>query len=512
MSDRRDAIPRILIVLSLAAMAATLGWLRSVSAEYALFADFLADGKLVWSLDAAASITTALLVVVLVEEVVVRLMLAICGVQPTGFQRAGLYAVLGTAAGTVVLTHLGVNITAVFATSAILTAVLGLALQPALGGLIAGLTLHTDRELRIGDAIMQDGEPVQVMAFNWRSVSGRKLDGSLVVIPNAHVVDRTIEILPRDRSVRADTVFPAPITTAPQRLCDLVGDLVADFPEVDDSQPIVVAPVAFDPDKALTRYRIRYWIHAYADRSDIDSEVLRRVWYALQREDVAWPVNSFYGSELRIPQGPAALLARDWPETVTAALAQAPPHPALAGLPAGFALATAVAGVPLFYAASERIVLPPRVRGSVCLLIQGEVRETASEFDTLAMAGQLAVARLPDRGVERLSRRITVKRISDRLAEYIGPYAEIVVRRAADELTDLAKIGQRVSDEIADPTLRRAFLADIITPEERRHGPGMIFRLRRDAVGNLVSDPLLRAVKACALVAIPLEALAAHAP
>ena len=514
-------MPRLLVVLSLAAMAAVLWWFHSVSAGFQLFA----SPGFTRGLDVAASVTTALLAVAVAGYAIVRLVLvAICGIEPTGFQRAGLYAVLGMAAGAAVLTHLGVNVTAVFATSAILTAVFGFALQPTLNGLIGGLTLHTDRVLRIGDAILHNGNPVEVTAFNWRSVSGRKLDGSLVVFPNARIVDGTIEILPRDRPVRTDTVFPVPITVVPQRLSDLVGELVADFAEVDDGQPVTVAPVAFEPDKALARYRVRYWVHAYADRSDLEAEVLRRIWYALRREGIAWPVNNFYDPEFRTSQRPSVLLAHDWPELIAAALARAPAQPDLAGLLAHPAQAIAKAGLPLFYAASERIVLPPRAYGSMCLLVQGVAYEIASEFDTLSNAGsnpgsnaesspgQLDGNWEPALDSKRLSHRAAIKHISDRLAEVIGPYAEVAVRRAAGEVAGCAEICARVADEIADPLLRQAFLAETRTPEERSHGPGLVFRLRRDAAGNFVPDPLLRAAEACALVAIPIGMLASTAP
>ncbi|HEY0206852.1 MAG TPA: mechanosensitive ion channel domain-containing protein [Acetobacteraceae bacterium] len=501
-------MPRVLAALSLAALAAMLWWFHGVSATFQLFA----SPGLTRGLDVAASVTTALLAVTLAGHAIVRLvLLTIYGIEPTGFQRAGLYAILGTVAGAAVLTHLGVNVAAVFATSAILTAVFGFALQPTLNGLIGGLTLHTDRVLRIGDAILHDGNPVEVTAFNWRSVSGRKLDGSLVVFPNARIVDGTIEILPRDHPVRADTVFPVPITIVPQRLSDLVGELVADFAEVDDGQPVTVAPIAFEPDKALARYRVRYRVYAYADRSDVEAEVLRRIWYALQREGIAWPVNTFYDPEFRIPQVPSVLLAHDWPEAIAAAIARAPAQPDLLRILAHSAQEIATAGLPLFYAATERIVLPPRACGSVCLLVRGMAYEIASEFDTLSSPGQLDGNREFARDPKRLLQRAAVKHISDRLAEVIGPYAEVAVRRAAGEVAGCAEICVKVADEIEDPVLRRAFLAETSMPEERRHGPGLLFRLRRDAAGNFVPDPLLRAAEACALVAIPPGTLAADA-
>ncbi len=157
-------------------------------------------------------------------------------------------------------------------------------------------------------------------------------------------------------------------------------------------------------------------------------------------------------------------------------------------------------------------MLPPRACGSVCLLVRGMAYEIASEFDTLSSPGQLDGNRESASNPKRLLQRAAVKHISDRLAEVIGPYAEVAVRRAAGEVAGCAEICAKIADEIADPVLRRAFLAEASTPEERRHGPGLVFRLRRDAAGNFVPDPLLRAAEACALVAIPPGMLAADAP
>ena len=502
-------MPRIFAILSLAATAAALWWLRSVSADYQLFAAL----TFTWCLDVAAAAVTALLVVLLTGRAVVGLMLAAGdGVDPNGFHRASVYAVLGIVAAAAVLVHLGVNLTAVFATSAVLTAVLGFALQPSLGGLISGLTLHSDRVLRVGDAILQDGEPIEVTAFNWRSVSGRKLDGTAVVFPNARIVDRTIEILPADRPVRAEMVFAAPITMAPQRLSDLVAELVADFAEVDDDQPVIVAPIAFDPEKALAQYRVRYWIHAYADRSDLEGEVLRGVWYVLQREGVPWPLSVLYDTPSRTLAASAAPDADDWPDIIAAAIHRAP-HPDRDALSACPVQDLACAGIPLRYSAFERIVLPSRVRGHVCLLVQGTVYEVASEFDTLPrpaavmLAGRVCRPAGSGHDADLLSRRAKINRISHRLADAIGPYAETAVRRAAGGSAGIDEICLSVADEIADPVVRRAFLADTVAPEERRYAPGFVVRSLGAVPGDPLPDTLLRAATACTFVAIPPQVL-----
>ena len=501
-------MPRIFVILSLVATAATLWWFRSVSADYQLFAAL----TFTWCLDVAASIVTALVMVLLIGHGIVRLVLVTGdGIDPNGFHRASLYAVLGIVAAAGVLAHLGVNLTAVFATSAVLTAVLGFALQSSLGGLISGLTLHSDRVLRVGDGILQNGEFIEVTCFNWRSVSGRKLDGTTVVFPNARIVDQAIEILPRDRPVRAETVFAAPLTAAPQLLSDLIGELVADFAEVDDDQPVIVAPIAFDPEKALAHYRVRYWVHAYADRSDLEGEVLRGVWYALQREGIPWPLSILYDTASRSLPAPAGPIANGWAEIIAQAIARAPPHPDREAVMACPAQDIARAAIPLHYSTSERVVLPSRVQGHVCLLVQGTVQEVASEFATLPRPGKSCGLAGDSRDRSSLSRRAKINRISHRLADAIGPFAEQVVRRAAADFAGIDEICVNVADEIADPTLRQAFLAETAAPEERRYTPGFMFRNMGEATGKSAPNILLRAVDTCIFVAIPPQMLSSRA-
>ncbi len=489
----------MIAILSLAAAVVALWWFRSVSADYQLFAAL----TFTWALDVAASVATAVLAILLIGRAIIGLAsLSVDGADPNGFQRASLYAVLAIVAAAAVLGHLGVNITAVFATSAVLTAILGFALQPSLGGLIGGLTLHTDRALRVGDAIVHNGQFVVITAFNWRSVSGRRSDGTTIVFPNARIVDQTIEILADDRPVRAETMFAAPLSMPPHRLSELVGQIVSDFAEVDDDQPVLVAPMAFEPEKATARYRVRYWLHAYADTGDLDGEILRGLWYALQREGIPWPLSILYDTALHGARIPAASPADDWPRDIAAALARVPqPGPdGITGRPPHDIAAT---GIVLHYAPSERIVLPQRVHGHVCLLVQGTVYEVSAVFDTLHRPRLSAGPAKRGRNAAFLSRRTRLRRISSKLAEIIGPYAETAVHRAAAEAASLDDIPAIVAHEIADPVLRQAFLAGTATPGERRHGPGLVLNTGAPQPGIAPRDTRWRAAEACAFVAIP---------
>ncbi|RPI98210.1 MAG: hypothetical protein EHM31_12095, partial [Candidatus Aminicenantes bacterium] len=87
---------------------------------------------------------------------------------------------------------LGFNIGPLLAGSAILTAVLGLALQGVLGNIFSGLSLHYTRSFSRGDWIKVGETEGQVVDTNWRETRIRDRASNIVVIPNTVVASQTI--------------------------------------------------------------------------------------------------------------------------------------------------------------------------------------------------------------------------------------------------------------------------------------------------------------------------------
>ncbi|MDQ1422026.1 MAG: hypothetical protein QOJ52_3988, partial [Acidimicrobiaceae bacterium] len=256
--------------LLLAALCAALWWYSSIAERYDLF-----GGTLGFVLDVAASVATAALLVAIVAEALIALGFTVLAMaKPTGFERAAVYAVLSIFALGLVLNHFGVAITTVLATSAVLTAIVGLALQPTLGALIAGLTLN--RMLKIGDGIILGGEALSVTEMGWRSVSATRGDGSRVLLSNARVLDGGFEIISGDQPMRAEMALVAPLAVEPQRITDTLTSCIADIGGIDVARPIGVGPDRFDVEKAQARYRLRFWLRDFRDRTEMEEEILRR--------------------------------------------------------------------------------------------------------------------------------------------------------------------------------------------------------------------------------------------
>ena len=68
--------------------------------------------------------------------------------------------------------------------SAVLTVVVGFALQDILGNLFSGIVLNFEDSFKIGDWMSIEDHEGQVEQFGWRSFKIRTIDRELIVFPN----------------------------------------------------------------------------------------------------------------------------------------------------------------------------------------------------------------------------------------------------------------------------------------------------------------------------------------
>ena len=184
-----------------------------------------------------------------------------------------------------------VSLGAVFTTSAIITAVVGLALQETLGNLFAGLALHLQKTVQVGDMVRAGETFGTVEELSWRAVKLRTMEGNLVLIPNSAAGRERLEIYPRPgrpiaRILHVGLEYQATPEQAKRALTGALRGLpgIAAAPE----------PVAYLKtfDASGVTYELRYWLEDYARYLEVDSMAHERVWYALERANlpIAYPV------------------------------------------------------------------------------------------------------------------------------------------------------------------------------------------------------------------------------
>jgi small-conductance mechanosensitive channel len=181
--------------------------------------------------------------------------------------------------------HLG----AILTTSAIITAVIGLALQDTLGNLFAGLALHLEKTVRVGDMLRSGETYGTVEQLSWRAIKLRTIDGNLLLIPNSVAGRERLEVFPRPgppvaRSLRVGLEYDVSPAVAREAL----ESALRGMPGIAAHPQRRAYMKSFEPYSIL--YELRYWLEDYAQYVETDSLVRERVWYALHRAGLRIPM------------------------------------------------------------------------------------------------------------------------------------------------------------------------------------------------------------------------------
>jgi small-conductance mechanosensitive channel/CRP-like cAMP-binding protein len=199
--------------------------------------------------------------------------------------------VFGLLLGVLCKVVLSFSLPALLTTSAIITAVLGLALQETLGNLFAGVGLAMERTVQVGDMV-RTGETIGLVEqLSWRAIKLRTMEGNSLLIPNSIASRDRLEVfrrgsVPMARTLRVGLEYDAP----PARARVALEAAVRDVPGVAAVPPPICYLHTFR-DFAV-EYELRYWLDDYARFLEVDGRVRERVWYRLAREGlpIAYPL------------------------------------------------------------------------------------------------------------------------------------------------------------------------------------------------------------------------------
>ena len=226
--------------------------------------------------------------------------------------RSILRAAVFVAAAFVILNRvLGRDISALLTSTALLTAVIGFALQGVLGNLLAGMSLHLVRSVVPGDWIAVEGVEGEVIETNWRETRLRTTGGHIIVVPNGKLAESLVQNLTRPTPVRRHAVnVGASYSDAP---AEVIAALVASALSVPDvlRDPPPSAFVTEYKDFGVN-YQLRFWSRRYFDRTPLEGDVNRMIWYQFKRR----------GIEIPFPMSDKLL--NDFMEVVAAQRRQAP--------------------------------------------------------------------------------------------------------------------------------------------------------------------------------------------
>jgi small-conductance mechanosensitive channel len=181
---------------------------------------------------------------------------------------------------------IGVSILPILATSTVLTAVLGLALQDTLKNAFAGLNMSMENSFEQGDWVMFRVDPTeqwygQIVEIGWRTTKIKTLNNNYAVIPNSKFTNHELINYNKPTTVHARTITIPVIMSADaeQVKTSLVRSAKA-VPGILD----VPAPDAIPVEMTASHivYQLRFWLSEGAERETLTGEVLERAWQDLK--------------------------------------------------------------------------------------------------------------------------------------------------------------------------------------------------------------------------------------
>ncbi len=183
---------------------------------------------------------------------------------------------------------LNINLASLIATSAVLSIILGLALQDTLANMFAGLSLQVEAPFSIGDWIAFEEHLGQVVAVDWRTVKIRTLENDHVIVPNSVIAKNVVTNHSRpSRSHVRRLHLGIHYRIPPNRAKEAIIKALEIDPDVTRRPPFEVRVVNYG-DFSIT-YQLRFYITDFARHQVIQDRIMTRVWYYLRRADVPIP-------------------------------------------------------------------------------------------------------------------------------------------------------------------------------------------------------------------------------
>jgi len=183
---------------------------------------------------------------------------------------------------------LEVNVTPILATSAVLTVVIGLALQDILGNLFSGLALHVEKPFEVGDWVSVGEQLGKVAEMNWRSIKLLTLEDDFVVIPNGSISKETIVNHSRPEGWHARVVkVGLPYEFPPNKVREVIQETARHTKGILGEPPPRIRPLQYKD--FLIEYEVRFWVSDYSQVTKTEGEFLSLLWYRLDRAGIYIP-------------------------------------------------------------------------------------------------------------------------------------------------------------------------------------------------------------------------------
>ena len=252
----------------------------------------------------ASLICLYLAIVNVVSVLVFEVVLDPLRLKPPRIMRDLLIAVAYVVVVITLLSTVGkVDLTGIVATSAVLTAVIGLSFQDTLGNMMAGMSLQVERAIAVGDWIRIDTQEGLVKEIRWRHTSIETRNWDTIIIPNTALMKSQVTVLGRrsgaPRQHRLWVYFQVDFRYSPSEIIEIVETTLRgeQIPNIAANPPPNC--VLMDFKESYASYAVRYWLTDIALDDPTNSIVRTRIYFALRRAGIplSIPAHSIFVTE-----------------------------------------------------------------------------------------------------------------------------------------------------------------------------------------------------------------------
>ncbi len=184
---------------------------------------------------------------------------------------------------------LGINITPFLTTSAILTMILGLALQGVLSNILAGMSLHFTKSFKRGDWIKVGDHEGVVIDTTWRETRLLDRSSNVIIVPNNIMASETVAnfSLPDKKTALVYAIrvgFDAPPAAVQESLLEAAHDISEAL-----TSPAPQVLIRGYDDFGIS-YGLKFWITDFGRKDAILAKAGRLIWYKFKRRNITIPV------------------------------------------------------------------------------------------------------------------------------------------------------------------------------------------------------------------------------
>lgn len=181
-----------------------------------------------------------------------------------------------------------VNLASLITTSAVVTAVIGFALQDTLSNLFSGIVLQMEKPYHIHDWICVENYSGKVVGMSWKSTKIYTREKELISIPNNIIAkSHILNYSKPDPNHIAILEIGISYDDAPNIVREAMLTTVGEHPKVNNYPPPEVRVLNFND--FTIDYQIRFSISDFENEERIKSHIMNQLWYRFKRRGIKIP-------------------------------------------------------------------------------------------------------------------------------------------------------------------------------------------------------------------------------